>query len=160
MKTDATATGDEQSAVVKGVVGLGNTVINPRRRGVDLARAFHAERFVRSFVVELFDERVEPGLLLKEISAGGTRRLLFQCQVHALMASVLLGMAGPNAFDRDAEAQPPDGEAGELKQAVRRSEGNAVIRANRQGQAAFPEQAFESGKRQVFPRGFERFAQQ
>src|SRR6202012_244264 len=75
-------------------------------------------------------------------------------------ASVLLGMAGPNAFDRDAEAQPPDGEAGEVKKAVGRSEGNAVIRANRQGQAAFPEQAFESGKRQVFPRGFERFAQQ
>jgi len=34
--------------------------------------------------------------------------------MHALMASVLLRMAGLDALDGDAEPQPPDGELGEI----------------------------------------------
>jgi hypothetical protein len=50
--------------------------------------------------------------------AGG---LLLQGEMHAFMAAVLLGMAGLNAFDGDAQAQPPNGKLGEVEQAVRGS---------------------------------------
>jgi hypothetical protein len=33
--------------------------------------------------------------------------------VHALVSAVLLGMAGRNPFDPNAEPQPPDGELAE-----------------------------------------------
>ena len=45
------------------------------------------------FVVELLDEGVELGLLLEEIGAGRAGGFLFQRQVHALVAAVLLRMA-------------------------------------------------------------------
>jgi len=50
--------------------------------------------FVRSLVVELIEEGVELGLLLKQVGSGGTSGLLLQGQVHALMAAVLLGCPG------------------------------------------------------------------
>jgi len=54
-----------------------------------------------------------------------------QGQVHALMSAVLLGMTGPDAFDADAEPQPPDREPGEIEKSVGRGERNTVIGADR-----------------------------
>src|SRR5215470_10122502 len=115
---------------------------------------------MRPFVVELLLESIKLGLLLEEVGRGGSGGLLLQGQMHALMAAILLGMARADALDGDTEAQPPDREPGELKQAVRGSERDAVVGADRQGQTPFPEKAFEGGERQIFPRGLQRLAQQ
>ena len=47
------------------------------------------------------------------------------------MAAVLLGMTGANAFDAEAQPQPPDREPREIEQPVGRGEGNTVIGADR-----------------------------
>jgi len=59
---------------------------------------------VWALAVELLDEGVELCLLLEQIRASGSGGLLFQSQMHALMAPILLRMAGPNALDGDAQA--------------------------------------------------------
>jgi hypothetical protein len=64
---------------------------------------------VRPLVVELADEGIEARLLLQAVHAGRPGGFLFQRQVHALMTAVLLRMAGLDALDGDAQAQPPDG---------------------------------------------------
>ena len=53
---------------------------------------------------------VELGLLLEEVLGGGLGGLLLQGQVHALVPAILFGMAGLDAFEMDAQTQPPDGE--------------------------------------------------
>jgi len=47
--------------------------------------------------------------------------------MHALVAAVLLRMAGLDALDLDAQPEPPDGELGEVEEGIRTGEGNAVI---------------------------------
>ena len=63
-------------------------------------------------------EAVEALLLLKEVERGGLGGLLFEGQVHPLMASVLVWVAGLDALDLDAEPQPPDGDLGEAERRV------------------------------------------
>jgi len=65
---------------------------------------------VRSFVVEDIDEFVEARLLLEEIRGRWFGSFFFQSEMHALVTAILLRMAGLDAFDRDAEAEPPDRE--------------------------------------------------
>ena len=70
-------------------------------------------------VVELLDEVVELGLLLEHVGASGPSGLLFERQMHAFMAAVLLRMTRFDVLDADAPPQPPDGELSEIEQAVR-----------------------------------------
>jgi hypothetical protein len=65
--------------------------------------------------------------------------------MHALVAAVLLGMAGLDAFDGDPESEPPDGELGEIEQTVRTGERDAIVGTDRRGQAAFLEELLEGG---------------
>src|SRR5579871_4433783 len=88
------------------------------------------------------------------------RVLLLEREMHALVAAVLLGMAGLDAFDGDAEPQPPDGELGEIEQAVRTGERDAIVGTDRRGQAALLEELLEGGDGGVFPRRFRRLTQQ
>src|SRR6266853_4972057 len=67
---------------------------------------------------------------------AGARGLRFECEVHAFMPAILLRMTGLDAFDGDAQAQPPDRERGEVEQRGGRGEGHAVVRADASGQAA------------------------
>ena len=80
--------------------------------------------------------------------------------MHALVAAVLLGMAGLDAFDGDAESEPPDGELGEVEEAVRAGERDAIVGADRRGQAALLEELLEGGDGEVFPGRFERLTNQ
>ena len=64
---------------------------------------------MRPFGVELADEGIEARLLLQIVAAGWARRLLFQGEMHALVAAVLLRMTWLDALDSDAEPEPPDG---------------------------------------------------
>jgi hypothetical protein len=57
---------------------------------------------VRAFSVELLDESVEAGLLLQAIHARRASSLLFEGQVHALVAAVLLRAARLDALDANA----------------------------------------------------------
>ena len=59
-------------------------------------------------------------------------------------------MAGLDALDRDAQAQPPDGQLGEVEQGVGTGEGNAVVGANGSGQTALEEELLEGGDGGVF----------
>jgi hypothetical protein len=54
--------------------------------------------------------------------------------MHAIMAAVLLRVAGLDALDLDAEPQPLDGKLGEVEEGIRTGEGDAVVGAD--GRAA------------------------
>ena len=62
-----------------------------------------------ALMVVAVDEVIEAGLLLQEVAGGGFGGFLLQGQVHTLMAAVLFGMAGLDAFDLNTQAQPPHG---------------------------------------------------
>ena len=65
---------------------------------------------MRPLAIELADKIVEPGLLLQGVHLGRPAGFLFQGQVHALVASVLGRFARFDAFNIDAETEPPDRE--------------------------------------------------
>ncbi len=105
---------------------------------------------MRALGVELFAEEIEALLLLDLIACGRPCGLSLQGQVHALVASVLLRIAGLDAFDGDAEAEPPDGKPREIEEAVGRGEGNTIVGADGGGETAFAEETFEGGHDGVF----------
>src|SRR5579872_4479194 len=74
IKAEPAAVGDNDRLVVKGVVEFLNALVGAAGRRIELARTFHVERFVGSFVVELLEESVELGLLLQQVGAGWTSR--------------------------------------------------------------------------------------
>jgi hypothetical protein len=115
---------------------------------------------VRAFVVVLLQEDIELGLLLQKVGAGGAGGFLLEGEVHAFVAAVLLGMTGLDAFDADAQAQPPHRELGEIEQPVGRSERDAVVGADGARQTPFFEKVLEGGKSGLFPIGFHGLAQQ
>jgi len=59
----------------------------------------HAERLVRTLGVVALAEVVELGRLLKEVLRRWRGGFLLQGQVHALVAAILLGMAGLDTLD-------------------------------------------------------------
>jgi hypothetical protein len=63
---------------------------------------------VGSLLVEGIDELIEAGLLLEEVFSSWLGGFLLESQMHALVAPVLLRVAGLDALDADPEAQPPD----------------------------------------------------
>lgn len=46
--------------------------------------------------------------------------------MYAFVTAILLGMAGLDALDADAQAQPPDGERGQVEQGVGASKGTPL----------------------------------
>jgi hypothetical protein len=94
---------------------------------------------MRALVVELFQKIIEFALLLQAVQARGASGLRFERKVHAFMPAILLWMTGLNAFDGDAQTQPPDGELGEVEQRVGRGEGHSVVRTDAGRQSAFLE---------------------
>ena len=65
---------------------------------------------MRPFEIELVHEFVEAGLLLQGVHARWPGCFLFEGEVHALVAPILLGMTWFDALDGDAQSEPPDGE--------------------------------------------------
>jgi hypothetical protein len=56
------ATGDDDGFVVEGIVDVWQSVVDARGRLIDFGRTFYAQGFVRTLVVEDFEELVEAGL--------------------------------------------------------------------------------------------------
>ena len=102
-----------RAGVMTGGIGFGNVNVE--------AIQFPAQTDSRPMgpvMVELLHEGIEPGLLLQHVGGGRFGRLALQRQMHAFVPTVLLRVAGPNAFDLDAEPQPPHGEPAEAVQRV------------------------------------------
>jgi hypothetical protein len=59
---------------------------------------------VGAVAVVAIDERIKARLLLQHIRGGGFRGLGLQREMHAFMAAILLGMAGADPFDPDAQS--------------------------------------------------------
>src|SRR5580704_4575580 len=114
-QTEAAATGDDNDLVVKGIVNIGQSLTGAGGGLIDLSRALHVQGFVRTFVVEDFDEVVEASLLLQEVASGRLGGFFLQREMHAFMAAVLLGMSGLDAFNADPQAEPPDGELAQVE---------------------------------------------
>src|SRR5579871_1143701 len=112
-----------------------------------------------TLMMEVLDEGVELGLLLQDVLGGRSGGFLLERQVHAFMAPVLLGVAGTNAFDADAQAQPPDGKFGEIEQSIRRSKGNAIVGTDGLRQTPFFEKTLKAQKSRLFAIGFQGLAQ-
>src|SRR5689334_14529833 len=100
---------------------------------------------MRPFVIELGHEFIEAGLLLKAVCACGPGCLFLQGQMHPLMASILLRMAGLDALDLDAEPQPPDGELRKVEEPVGAGEGDAVVGADCARQATLAKELLKGG---------------
>jgi hypothetical protein len=99
IQTQAAAAGDDDSFVVERVVRFADALIGAAGRSVDLRRTLHFQRFVRAFVIKLFQEGVELGLLLQEVGARRAGGFFFQGEMHALMPAILLGMAGTDPLN-------------------------------------------------------------
>jgi len=59
---------------------------------------------MRALLVVAVDEVIKARLLLQNVRGGRLRCLLFQGEMHALVAAVLLGMARLDALDVNAQA--------------------------------------------------------
>jgi hypothetical protein len=103
-QANATAAGDCEGTVVEGILELGQAAVGARGRGIELGRVAHVESLVRALSVEGIDELIEPCLLLQEVLGRGFCGLSLEGQVHALVASVLLRVAGLDALDVDTQA--------------------------------------------------------
>ena len=73
-------------------------------------------------------------MLLQGVEGSGPGGFFFEGQVHAFMAPVLLRLSGLDAFDADAEAQPPDRQGAEAEQGIGGGEGDTVIGADGLGE--------------------------
>ena len=134
-QTEATAIGDDNGLVVKGIIKIGQSLIGAGGGLIDLGRALHVESFVRPFLIEDVDEVIKPGLLLQEVATGRFGGFFLQGEMHALMTAILLGMTRLDAFNANAQPEPPDGEFAQVEQSVCGSEGDAVIATDVGGQA-------------------------
>ena len=113
---------------------------------------------MRPFLVENFDEVIEPSLLLKEVLHRGLRGLFLQREMHAFVTPVLLRVARFDPLDADSQPEPPHRELAQVKESVGRSKRNTVIAAAVRRQAAFFKKPFKYGKSKVFPRRRKHFA--
>jgi len=103
---------------------------------------------------------IEAGLLLQHVRRGRFGRFFFQRKMHPLMATVLLRVAGLDAFNLDAQAEPPHREFAQAVERVRGREGHAVIRANGLRQSEFLEGPLEDGEGEFLLGGRQRLARQ
>ena len=78
---------------------------------------------MRTFVVEDSDEVVEAGLLLQEVGSGRLRGFFLQREMHAFMTAVLLRVIRLDAFNANAQAEPPDRQLAQVKQGVAEAKG-------------------------------------
>src|SRR6266851_8612624 len=70
--------------------------------------------------------------------------------MHALVAAILLGMAGLDPFNAHPQPEPPDREFAQVEQGMRGSERNAVVAADVGRQAALLKKPLKHCKSVVF----------
>ena len=78
--------------------------------------------------------------------------------MHAFMAAILLRVAGLDAFDLDAEPEPPHRHLAQPEERIGACEGNAVVRADGLGETELLEDGLEHREGIGFLGGGERLA--
>ena len=101
---------------------------------------------MRPLVVVDAAELVQPLLLALHGLLGRARRFGFKRAMHALVRAVLLGMTWDDAFDPDAEPDPPQRQRRKPCQAGR-SEPATVVRQNGAWQTVLAENTLERAAR-------------
>jgi hypothetical protein len=101
---------------------------------------------VGSLGVVIIDKSIEASLLLQEVVGGWFGGLIFECQVHAFMAAILLGVSWLDPFDIDAKASPPDRELTQSVEGVTAGERNAIVGAYRCRQPEVLESPFKNSE--------------
>jgi hypothetical protein len=82
---------------------------------------------VRPLIIVNLEEVIEPALLLQEVEGSGFSGFFLQGQVHAFVASILLGVPWPNALDVYTQAQPPHRESAQAEQGIGTREWHTVV---------------------------------
>jgi hypothetical protein len=80
---DTAAGGDKDIAIVEWIGELGQAAIGSWRGLIELGRTLHGQGLVGPLGVELCQEGIEAGLLLKSVHAGRPGCLLLEGEVHA-----------------------------------------------------------------------------
>jgi hypothetical protein len=130
IEADAATGCDGGSPVMEWVIDVRKAPIGSWRRPVSLRGILHVECLMRPLIVVAIDEIIELGLLLQEVAGSRLGGLQLERQVHALVAAVLLRVAGFDAFDRNAEPEPSDREFGQVEERIGACEGDAVVGAD------------------------------
>lgn len=111
-----------------------------------------------SFRIEFADKFIEPGLLLEGVSLWRPGGFFLEGQMHALMTAVLLGVAGFDTLNVNAEPEPPDRQRRKIVKPVGTGEGQTIIRTDRIGQPTLFKQSLEGREGGDLLRRFKGFA--
>ena len=87
----------------------------------------------------------------RQVERRGLGRLFLECQVHAFVATVLLGTTRLDALDLDPQPEPPDRKLGESEQGVAGGEGSAIVGADGVRKAEVLEGSFEHREGKLRP---------
>ncbi len=69
---DPSAAGDQNGPIVERIREFSDAALWSRGKLIDVGGELHIESFMGALVVELMNEGIELGLLLKEVGSGGT----------------------------------------------------------------------------------------
>src|SRR6185295_12560476 len=118
---------------------LGRAFIAVGRGLVNLRRAFQAQGFVRTFLVELLPPQIQGGLF-------GRARLQFPADVsmQPFVPAIVLRMAGPTALQINPQGHPPGRQPAQSQQPTYVSKGTAVVAPDGSGQSITFKQSLET----------------
>jgi hypothetical protein len=120
----------------------------PEGGDVKRGRPLLLESLVGALEVEGLPKGIERPLLSPEARLGRKGGVFLQGAVHALVAAILLRLAGLDELRGDPEGDPPDGETGETAQGVG-GEGSSVVGADPVGEAVLAEEVLETAACQL-----------
>ena len=116
--------------------------IGPERGRVQQTRRSLSQGLVRPFVVVAVPEAVEGSPLSSPVGLWRSSRILVQCSVKSLKASILFGMSGLDPLWDYPKLDPPCGQRRKASQA-HTGEGRAVVGADDPWKAVLPEGALQ-----------------
>src|SRR5215475_9989597 len=102
---DATAGGHDDVAIMEGIAEVWQAAIGTRRCDIDIGRTLHTQGFMRSFTIEFVNEVIELFLLLQCVHRWWSRGLLLECEMHSLVAAVLLRMSRLDVLDLNVDPE-------------------------------------------------------
>ena len=93
------AGGHDDVAIMEGIAEVRQSAIRSRRCDIDIGGTLHSQGFMGSFAIEFVNEVIELFLLLQRVHRWRAGGLLLECEMHSLMAAVLLRMSRLDTLD-------------------------------------------------------------